>query len=163
MWDMESPLLEGGDLGEALRKLATYITSGAVTPRVEVTGEPVTLPRATLHHLVRIAQEATTNALRHAAPRGIVIRLAYLPENVLLEIADDGAGFQADAVLNQAGHFGLRGIRTRAKKLRGALTIVSAPGEGTAIRVLVPHLPAKSHDLRPAESHLAHPHQDPAR
>jgi|GEM_PF-567636 len=162
VWDMESPLLEDNDLGEALRKLATFITSGAIAPRVEVSGEPVALPRATLHHLLRIAQEATTNALRHAAPRGIVIRLAYLPENVLIEIADDGAGFQPDAVLNQAGHFGLRGIRTRARKLRGTLTIVSAPGEGTAIRVLVPLTVPSTHDPH-AESRTARPHQDPAR
>lgn len=162
VWDMESPLLEDGDLGEALRKLATFITSGALAPRVEVAGEPVALPRTTLHHLLRIAQEATTNALRHAAPRAIVIRLAYRPEGVLLEITDDGAGFQPDAVLNQAGHFGLRGIRTRARKLRGTLTIVSAPGEGTTIRVLVPTADSPSHDPH-AESRTSHPHQDPAR
>ena len=162
VWDMESPLLEGNDLGEALRKLATFITSGAVTPRVEVSGDPVALPRAITHHLLRIAQEATTNALRHAAPRRIVIRLAYLPENVLLEIADDGAGFQPDAVLNQAGHFGLRGIRTRVRKLHSALTITSAPGEGTAIRVLVPLGANPFHD-HDAEGRHSHPYQNPAR
>ena len=160
VWDMESPLLEGNDLGEALRKLATFITSGAVTPRVEVTGDPVALPRAVTHHLLRIAQEATTNALRHAAPREIVIRLAYEADGVRLEIADDGAGFQPDTVLNQAGHFGLRGIRTRAKKLRGTLTITSAPGEGTALRVLVPTAtPSHDHD---AKARPAHPNPNPA-
>lgn len=161
VWDMESPLLEGNDLGEALRKLATFITSGAVTPRVEVTGDPVALPRTVTHHLLRIAQEATTNALRHAAPREIVIRLAYEPEGVRLDITDDGAGFQPDTVLNQAGHFGLRGIRTRAKKLRGTLTITSAPGEGTALRVLVPlgALPSHDHD---AKARHSHPNPNPA-
>jgi signal transduction histidine kinase len=160
VWDMESPLLEGNDLGEALRKLATFITSGAVTPRVEVTGDPVALPRAVTHHLLRIAQEATTNALRHAAPREIVIRLAYEADGVRLEIADDGAGFQPDTVLTQAGHFGLRGIRTRAKKLRGTLTITSAPGEGTALRVLVPTAtPSHDHD---AKARHSRPNQNPA-
>jgi nitrate/nitrite-specific signal transduction histidine kinase len=47
-------------------------------------------------------------------------------------------GFLPDAVLNQTGHFGLRGIRTRAKKLNASLTITSARNEGTAIHILVP-------------------------
>lgn len=138
IWDMESPLLKGSDLGGALRKLSTYITSNKVAPRVEVTGEPTDLPRATMHNLIRIAQEATTNALRHAQAGEIILRLNHQADGIELVIADDGAGFQPDAVLNQAGHFGLRGIRTRAKKLGGTLTITSAPGEGTAIRVVVP-------------------------
>lgn len=162
VWDMESPLLEGNDLGEALRKLSTFVTSGKVTPSVEVSGTPVSLPRANTHHLLRIAQEATTNALRHAAPHTIVIRLEYQPAAVLLQIDDDGAGFQPESILNQAGHFGLRGIRTRAKKLRGSLTITSAPGQGTSIRILVP-LPSPSPPDLNAETSHPHPHPHPAR
>jgi signal transduction histidine kinase len=67
-----------------------------------------------------------------------VIRLDYEPDAVALSISDDGAGFQPEAVLNQAGHFGLRGIRTRARKLHGSLNITSAPSEGTVIQVVVP-------------------------
>jgi signal transduction histidine kinase len=138
VWDIESPLLEGTDLGEALHKLSTFVTVGKLTPKIQITGSPITLPRSTMHNLLRIAQEATTNALRHAAPDEIVIRLDYEPDVVALSITDDGAGFQPEAVLNQAGHFGLRGIRTRARKLHGSLNITSAPSEGTVIRVVVP-------------------------
>ena len=146
IWDMESPLLKGSDLGGALRKLSTYVTSNKVAPRVEVTGEPADLPRATMHNLIRIAQEATTNALRHARAGEIILRLNYQADGIELVIADDGAGFQPDAVLNQAGHFGLRGIRTRAKKLGGTLNITSAPGEGTSVRVVVPRASLSSHE-----------------
>lgn len=138
VWDMDSPLLEGNDLGEALRKLATFTTSSEVVPTVEVIGAPLPLPRFTTHHLLRIAQEATTNALRHAAARTIGVRLEYRAEAVTLTVKDDGAGFKADDALNQPGHFGLRGMRGRAKKIGGDLAISSAPQAGTAISVHVP-------------------------
>ncbi|HEX2860458.1 MAG TPA: sensor histidine kinase [Lacunisphaera sp.] len=160
VWDMESPLLEGNDLGAALRKLSTLMTSGKVAPRVEVSGTPVALPRPATRHLLRIAQEATTNALRHAGAQEIIIRLDYQPEAVVLAIRDDGTGFQPESVLNQAGHFGLRGIRTRVKKLRGTLAITSADGEGTTLQVHVPLSAAPSHE-HDAENHRQRPHPNP--
>jgi signal transduction histidine kinase len=138
VWDVESPLLEGADLGEALRKLTTYISSATVTPSVNVSGTPVPLPRPITHHLLRIAQEATTNALRHARANRIDLGLDYQAESVVLEIRDDGVGFNADEVLRKIGHFGVRGIRLRARKLQAELTIESRPGHGTHIRVRVP-------------------------
>ncbi|MBL9199827.1 MAG: sensor histidine kinase [Opitutaceae bacterium] len=143
VWDMDSPLLEDNDLGEALRKLATFTSASDQVPAVEVAGTPVLLPRFTTHHLLRIAQEATTNAMRHATARRIAIRLEYTASVVALTITDDGAGFRADDALSRPGHFGLRGMRGRAKKLGGDLTITSAPQAGTTIRVHVP-LPAPS-------------------
>ncbi len=141
VWGLDSPLLEGNDLGEALHKLTTFVASSPPAPSVVITGSPIHLPRSTTHHLLRIAQEATTNALRHSGAREIEIRLDYQPDAVSLDIADDGIGFHPQSVLNQAGHFGLRGIRAREKKLRGQLTITSSPGEGTSIRVVVPLQP----------------------
>lgn len=141
VWDMDSPLLEGNDLGEALRKLTTFTTSNALVPAVTVSGEPLPLPRRMTHHLLRIAQEATTNAVRHAQAARIDIRLDYQPAAVALTIADDGVGFRPDDALTQQGHFGLSGIRGRAKKLGGVLTIDSAPGAGTSIRIVVPMTP----------------------
>lgn len=138
VWDMDSPLLEGNDLGEALRKLTTFTTSNALVPTVTITGGPVALPRRTTHHLLRIAQEATTNAMRHAAAKHVEIQLEYRPDAVSLTISDDGVGFQPDDALNRQGHFGLTGIRGRAKKLGGTLTLRSTPGAGTSIQILVP-------------------------
>jgi signal transduction histidine kinase len=156
IWDMESPLLQGNDLGEALRRLAILVTSGKIAPQVEVSGNPVPLPRGTMHHLLRIAQEATTNAARHAQAREITVRLEYQSDAVMLAITDDGVGFHPDAVLNQTGHFGLRGIRTRTKKLNASLTITSARNEGTAIHILVPHHSRPSDD-QPVEDHHSAP------
>jgi signal transduction histidine kinase len=160
VWDMESPLLEGNDLGAALRKLSTLMTSGKVTPRVEVSGDPVELPRPATRHLLRIAQEATTNALRHAGAQEIVIHLDYQPGAAGLTIRDDGTGFQPESVLNQAGHFGLRGIRARVRKLRGTLSIISAAGEGTSLQVQVPLSPSHTHE-HDAETRRHQPNPNP--
>jgi signal transduction histidine kinase len=138
VWDMNSPLLEGNDLGAALRKLNTLTASSTVVPTVEVTGIAVPLPRSITHHLLRVAQEATTNAVRHARADRISIELDYEAEAVSLTVSDNGIGFNPDDALNKHGHFGLRGLRARVNKLPGKLTIRSARGQGTSIRVDVP-------------------------
>jgi signal transduction histidine kinase len=139
VWDMESPLLEGTELGDALRNLTAFVESESVLIEVVVSGAAVPLSRGANHNLLRIAQEATTNAVRHAQAKRITIRLDYDAAEVALEVADDGIGFLPELVLGkQIGHFGLRGIRTRAKKLRADLSIESVPGKGTTIRVRVP-------------------------
>lgn len=139
VWDMESPLLEGTGLAEALRNLTTFINANGVVIDVAVTGKSVPLVRAINHNLLRIAQEATTNAFRHAEAKRISIRLGYGEGMVSLVIADDGIGFEASDVLRpKAGHLGLRGIRARVKKMGGTLAIDSAPGRGTSISIVVP-------------------------
>jgi signal transduction histidine kinase len=106
---------------------------------VLVVGRPVPLERSLNHNLLRIAQEATTNAFRHAKAEKIVIRLEYLEGRMILEISDDGVGFSSGEVLQRkGGHLGLRGIRTRVKKFGGQLEIQSEPNRGTSIRVQVP-------------------------
>lgn len=138
VWDMESPLLEGIELADALRNLTAFIGSGETAVAVSVEGEPVALERAVNHNLLRIAQEATTNALRHARARTVRIRLAYAAGWVSLEVADDGQGFRpAEVMRSQGGHLGLRGMKSRARKVNGTLEILGAPGEGTRIRVTV--------------------------
>lgn len=139
VWDMESPLLEGTELDEALRKIAALIGSGASKIEISVSGLRAALPSATQHHLLRIAQEAITNAVRHAGPTTITVRLEYRMGAVFLGIADQGNGFSPKDVLEKSvGHFGLRGLRGRAAKIGGDLRIESSPGQGTTIEVVVP-------------------------
>lgn len=141
VWDMESPLLDGTELGDAFRKLTVLINSGTAKIETVVSGTPSKLPGAIKHHLLRIAQEATTNAVRHAQAQRITIALRYEANVVLLAISDDGIGFfPQDALSNKIGHFGLRGLSARAKKLGGELSIESSKGNGTLIRVVAPIL-----------------------
>lgn len=146
VWDMESPLLEDAELGTALQKMATLISPG--TPRVElkVAGSSAALSSSTRHHLLRMAQEAITNAVRHAAAKTITIVLSCETNRVTLSITDDGNGFvPAEVLSNGIGHFGLRGLRGRAAKIGGDLQIQSAPGQGTAIRIVVQQAVSVTH------------------
>jgi signal transduction histidine kinase len=139
VWDMESPLLEGTNLDDALRKIAALIDSGSARIEISVSGPSIPLPSATQHHLLRIAQEAITNAVRHAGPTAITVRLEYRSCAVFLAVSDEGAGFEPVDVLEKSiGHFGLRGLRGRAAKIGGELRIGSSPGLGTVIEILVP-------------------------
>jgi signal transduction histidine kinase len=88
--------------------------------------------------LLRIAQEALNNALRHAGAARIVVRVRREAGTVVLEVADDGAGFRpADPDL-RARRLGLTSMEERAARLGGRLAIDSAPGAGTTVRLEVP-------------------------
>ncbi len=88
--------------------------------------------------LFRIAQEALSNAVRHAAAACIRIAVREEAGNVVLEVTDDGRGFDPDATEVRARHLGLTSMEERSRALGGALTIDSAPGEGTTVRAVVP-------------------------
>ena len=88
--------------------------------------------------LYRIAQEAVTNAVRHAGARDIAVVLERREGHVVLIIEDDGRGFDAD-LASRSGRLGMIGMRERAEMLGGRLLMESSPGSGTTIVVEVPH------------------------
>lgn len=89
--------------------------------------------------VLQIVREALTNSLRHAYPRQIGIALTRDGRDWRLTIADDGAGFDPQQVAGRTGH-GLRNLQDRAAELGGESVVVSAPGTGTAVRVVFPVL-----------------------
>lgn len=94
--------------------------------------------------LRRIAQEALTNVVKHAAPTAVSVSLQRQGDAVVLEVADNGRGFNpTDA--GAIGHFGIRGMRERIELAGGSLTIESAPGNGTRVRATVPVAAADDH------------------
>ena len=99
-------------------------------------GEEPTIPLPLKEALYRIAQEATNNTVKHARAQRIAIELAQEAAACQLTIRDDGVGF--DPGEEFAGHFGLTSMRERATRLGGTLTVESAPGAGTTVRVRVP-------------------------
>jgi signal transduction histidine kinase len=130
--------LERNDLPSALAQVTNPASNGGA-PKIEITVEGTRrpLPSQVENHLLRIGQEATTNALRHARAENIRLHLHYAPQAVELSVMDDGCGFDAaHALPTEAGHFGLLGMRERAEKMGGSLQITSAPGKGTSIRVV---------------------------
>ncbi|UVE93929.1 sensor histidine kinase [Dietzia sp. B32] len=101
-------------------------------------GEHATEPPAELAAvLVRVAQEALTNAVRHGAPQKITLTLSGSPTTVALEIADDGRGFDI-AAPRTAASFGLDGMARRVGDLGGRFEVDSEPGSGTVVRAVLP-------------------------
>lgn len=89
--------------------------------------------------VLRIAQEALQNALRHAAADRIEVRLKGADgDGIVLEVADDGAGFDPEDPELRARHLGLTSMQERARRLGGRLEIKSTAGAGTTVRLAVP-------------------------
>jgi signal transduction histidine kinase len=139
VWDLQSPMLENADLGTALHRVAREINAGDMTQvTVQISGNVRPLPPSVEHHLLRIGQEAITNAVKHGHPKTISLTLDYGASDLTLTVCDDGRGFDPQAVAADDGHFGLKGIRVRARKINAALTISSKPKEGTSIKIVMP-------------------------
>lgn len=98
------------------------------------------LPAAIELVLYRVAQEAMTNAVRHARPDTLTLTLTACSPKVLLQIRDDGIGFEPPETSGGrwSGGLGLYGMRERVANVGGRLSLNSAPGAGTLIRVEVP-------------------------
>ncbi|MFK4099032.1 sensor histidine kinase [Streptomyces sp. NPDC019531] len=90
--------------------------------------------------LLRIAQEALSNASRHARAGRLGVTLTFLGDEVILDIRDDGVGFDPLALPSRTrtGGFGLDGMRARAERIAGSLTVETEPGHGTALSARVP-------------------------
>jgi PAS domain S-box-containing protein len=95
------------------------------------------LPEAVETALYRMAQEALTNATKHAAPKAVSIIIHRNPTEVRLVVEDDGKGFDASVILSEA-QLGLVGMRERAHLVGGSMTLESSPGSGTTICITVP-------------------------
>jgi len=96
------------------------------------------LPAASEFHLLRIAQEALTNALKHSGAREVTLALDHEPDVSRLTVRDEGRGFHPDSVESAPGfHFGLLGMRERAAKIGADLSFTSTPGAGCTVTVTV--------------------------
>ncbi|MGW3077696.1 MULTISPECIES: sensor histidine kinase [unclassified Kitasatospora] len=136
------PALDGDPLPVALERLcATTTAHGTLPVHLHVSGDPVRLPAAQEVALLRIAQSALGNTVRHAAATRAEVTLSYMEGEVALDVVDDGAGFDPAAVAGRTsaeGGFGLPTMRARARALGGSFTVESVPGEGTAVAVQLP-------------------------
>jgi PAS domain S-box-containing protein len=107
---------------------------------ISVTGRSRFIPPSVQHAVVRIVQEATTNVARHAGARTLTLAVAFRLRWLRVVIADDGRGFDPEGTVNASnGHFGLVGMRERAKEVRGSLDVQSMPGAGTTVMLRVPY------------------------
>jgi signal transduction histidine kinase len=139
IWDLRTPLHTEGDLPVMLREHAKSLIAGRhIDFDLAVHGTPAALSQEQKEQLVRIGQEALTNAVRHSQAKQIHAELSY-EGGVTLSIRDDGTGFSFDeAVGRDAAHWGLVGMYERAARIGARLLVKSAPDCGTEVRVFVP-------------------------
>ncbi|MEO8040931.1 MAG: GAF domain-containing protein, partial [Betaproteobacteria bacterium] len=125
--------LEHGNLAAALSSLLEAMTAGTgirVSARSE--GDAFPIPLDWEDDLLRIGQEALTNALKHGAPTRIEWSLRYSPAEIVLDVFDDGVGFDAGQATDGMG---LVGMRERCARMGGRLDLETAPGRGVRVRV----------------------------
>ncbi|HYW71655.1 MAG TPA: two-component regulator propeller domain-containing protein, partial [Pyrinomonadaceae bacterium] len=138
VWDLRSQDLEHKDLPTALNDTARRLTRDTeVQAMVQVTGTFRPVPASIENNLLRIAQEAINNSVKHAGAERIMIDLHFDTDVLQLRVQDNGRGFDP-AAENRDGHFGLVGMRERAQEIGGELRIQSQPESGTQVVVSVP-------------------------
>ena len=131
-------LLEEGSLQNALHRLIaqTRTASMDTTLYYEIEGAVYALPTEVESNLLRIGQEALTNAIRHANADEIRVKLVYDHAQFCLRVKDNGQGFGVGSIPSSEG-FGLLGMSERAERIGAQLAIRSQPGQGTEMIVTV--------------------------
>lgn len=149
--DLRPPLLEELGLPRTLEILGDRMErEQPFTVDVSIIGEPYPLLAEVELGLYRLAQEGLNNVRRHAQATHVDVTLTYAQEAVILEVCDDGVGFEVPTdqkELAKSGGLGLMGIHERARLFGGQASIDSTPGEGTTVRVEIPLSPLVLADL----------------
>jgi signal transduction histidine kinase len=138
-FSLQPTIIEESGLIDALRNLVERSNiPGRLHCTFRSTGVPEeSLPIRTQQELLRISQEAISNAVRHAKPTVISVTFRWEPPNLILKVKDNGSGISGASLEKNEG-FGLRNMRTRASQIDGTLNIQSATGQGTSIVLTVP-------------------------
>jgi signal transduction histidine kinase/ligand-binding sensor domain-containing protein len=143
--ELRASTLESNDLAQAITTLGEQLAaeSNHVTPvglHVEVEGTSRNLHPIVRDEIYRVASEALRNAFRHAQAKQIEVELRYDERQFRMRVRDDGRGIDATvlAAEGRAGHFGLHGMRERAKLVGGKLAVWTATESGTEIELILP-------------------------
>jgi ligand-binding sensor domain-containing protein/signal transduction histidine kinase len=131
---------EAGSLGEKLESMTRQVSSEFQVPVVwSMSGTPFTVTEPVAHDLLMVAREAVYNAMLHGNPARVGVALNYKNSGLVLDLNDDGCGFDPQQVNRENGHhFGLKGMKERAERSGGKFHLASAPGEGVRIEVQLP-------------------------
>jgi signal transduction histidine kinase len=146
VWNLRCPELASQDLPAAIAEMASQVRKEhGLDVQWRVEGAPFRLSGIVENHLFRIAQEAMTNTVKHAQASAILLHLEYQPNRVSLRIEDDGRGFDAAlALASSNGHFGLLGMKERARKIAGDIRFSERNPTGCCVEIDVDAPPAKT-------------------
>jgi signal transduction histidine kinase/ligand-binding sensor domain-containing protein len=138
--DLRAASLTAADLVKSFSQLANEVTRGAGTYiDVIVEGRERPLNAVTGHEVLQVGRQAITNALQHAHARKIHVLLSYGERDFELRVQDNGRGINEETLnLQRPGHFGIAGMKERAERLGGSISMRSRVGEGTEVSLTVP-------------------------
>jgi signal transduction histidine kinase len=137
------PTLDTAQLPEALAEVsAKWSEANEVPVELTLTGDAKPMHPEIEVTLLRVTQEALTNAAKHSSARRVGITLSYMDDQLALDVRDDGIGFAPmNAKAAKGNGYGLAAMRQRVGRLAGSLSIESEPGSGTVVSAIVPAVP----------------------
>lgn len=143
VWALHPEVVHHEPFVQALQRVAGNWSKEVGLPaHLELSGPPRALPAPIEATLLRAAQETLVNVRKHARAAQVNLTLTYMEDEVILDVQDDGAGFNPSEALPQNGGdasgYGLVSLQVRAIQLGGSLQVESAPGEGTTVVLSLP-------------------------
>ncbi|HLP77477.1 MAG TPA: sensor histidine kinase, partial [Candidatus Paceibacterota bacterium] len=139
IWNVRSQVLETGDLSTALSDILRKLTEGTeMKGDLRGRGRMRRLPPMAENNLLRIGQEAITNAVKYSGAKNILVTLDFEDRQLRLTVSDDGKGFNVASPPPSEGGFGLKGMRERAAQVHADFFITSEPDEGTIVTLVLP-------------------------
>ena len=143
VWNLRQEGVASPEITHLLGQMAQRMSqaSGAHV-QLEVAGDPAPLDRTVEYVVLMVAREAVSNAVHHAQPQEVRIRVRFNADSMQMQVMDNGHGFDPDEVYAvQGSHFGLIGMRERIEHVGGHFKLESAPGQGTRLFIDVPLRP----------------------
>jgi signal transduction histidine kinase/ligand-binding sensor domain-containing protein len=139
VYDLRSSTMTTNDLAQAVRALGNELAQNAAAFRLVVEGPPRDMQPILRDELYRITREALRNAFSHARAQNIEVEISYAERLLRLRIRDDGVGIAQEFLGHgRTGHYGLTGMRERARQIGAKLSIWSGAGAGTEIELSIP-------------------------
>jgi len=139
VWNLRDPARLQGGLADRVQALLGELRDVHATPiSFEPSGPLPAVTPETAHHLLQMLREAVSNAARHAQADRISVDLHAEDGGVVARVTDDGIGFEPDGREPAAGHFGIRGLHERARRIGAVATIESRVNAGTTVTIRLP-------------------------
>jgi signal transduction histidine kinase len=163
--DLRTASLSAADLVKSFSQLTNELTRAAGTEiEVIVEGRERPLNVTMGNDVLQVGRQAITNALQHAHARKIHVLLSYGERLLQIRVQDNGCGINEEALnLKRPGHYGIAGMKERAERLGGGLSIQSRVGKGTEVTLTVPAHPLYREDVRRSDWRLGGTWQDVTR
>jgi signal transduction histidine kinase len=140
VWDLRHANGSATVISPILQSMTQQLSHEFAVPvEYRMAGSPFDLDQSTAHELLMVVREALHNAIRHGQPRRVQVSIRFGKNDLIVEVDDDGRGFDLGIVSGSPnGHYGVVGMKERARRMGGALKLDSQSGKGTQLILRIP-------------------------